>query len=145
MKTAEKLLEYQFPAKAENLCHLREQLRNTLIGEFKDSSKSEETLNCIVLAVSEACMNIIEHAYGDEEPGDIIVEIEKKDGNMLFRLTDFAHRKTSDEEMKPRPLDDLRPGGLGCHIINEIMDEVKLIDCSETCGNILQMKKNIQE
>jgi hypothetical protein len=58
---------------------------------------------------------------------------------VTFRLTDFATHKTRAEEMKSRPLDEIRPGGLGCHLINEIMDEVKLVDCN--CGNILQMKK----
>ena len=90
-------------------------------------------------------MNIIEHAYCDGDSGDIILEIERQDSNMIFRLTDFAHRKTREDEMKSRPLEEIRPGGLGCHIINEIMDEVKLIDCDTTCGNVLQMKKKIDD
>lgn len=140
MGVAEKLLEFQFPAKSEYLCTLREKLRETV----GPCSKSEEMLNCIILAVGEACMNIIEHAYCGES-GDIIVEIEKHGDHMVFRLTDFAHRKTCAEEMRGRPLDEVRPGGLGCHIINEIMDEVKLIECAPDCGNVLQMKKKLEE
>ncbi|MDT8399683.1 MAG: hypothetical protein RQ899_13825 [Pseudomonadales bacterium] len=45
--------------------------------------------------------------------------------------------------MQSRSLDDIRPGGLGCHIINEVMDEVRLIDCGKQCGNLLQMTKNL--
>ncbi len=145
MTKSKKLLEFQFSAKTENLCHVREQLRDIMTKELAACDKAEETLNCIVLAVCEACTNIIRHAYGDQEPGDIILEIEKQGNSMIFRLTDFAHRKSSDEEMKSRNLDDIRPGGLGCHIINEIMDEVRLIECVETCGNILQMQKIIKE
>ena len=140
MAAAEKLLEFQFPAKSAYLCTLREKLREVLDA----CNPSEELLNCIVLAVGEACMNIIEHAYCDEDTGDIILEIERQDDNMIFRLTDFAHRKSCKEEMKGRPLEEVRPGGLGCHIINEIMDEVKLIECNSDCGNVLQMKKKLE-
>lgn len=141
MGAAEKLLEFQFPAKSENLCTLREKLREVL----ETCSKSEELKNCVVLAVGEAAMNIIEHAYCEDDCGDIILEIERRDDSMVFRLTDFAHRKSRLDEMKSRPLEEIRPGGLGCHIINEIMDEVKLIECGEENGNVLQMKKKMDD
>lgn len=141
MGAAEKLLEFQFPARSENLSVLREKLREVL----GPCSPSEDVLNCVILALGEACMNIIEHAYCDEDAGDIIVEIEKQGDDMVFRLTDFAHRKTRQDEMKSRPLEEIRPGGLGCHIINEIMDEVKLIDCKTPCGNVLQMTKKLDQ
>jgi anti-sigma regulatory factor (Ser/Thr protein kinase) len=137
MSKAKKLLELQFPARSENMCNVRQKLREVLAS----CSKSESTTNCIVLAVGEACMNIIQHAYGKEEQGDIILEVEKQGDNMTFRLTDFAHNKTRAEQLKSRPLDEIRPGGLGCHIINEIMDEVRLVECTSGCGNVLQMKK----
>ena len=139
MGAADKLLEFEFPAKSEHLCTLREKLREVL----GPCAKSQEMLNCVVLAVGEAAMNIIEHAYCDEDCGKIILEIEREGDSMTFRLTDFAHRKTRQDEMKGRPLDEIRPGGLGCHIINEIMDEVQLIDCDSTCGNVLQMTKKL--
>lgn len=139
MGATEKLLEFQFPARSEHLRAVRKKLREVL----GPRSNSEEMLNTVVLAVGEACMNIMEHAYCDGDTGDIILEIEKKGDHMIFRLTDFAHRKTREEEMKSRPLDEIRPGGLGCHIINEIMDEVKLIDCESPNGNVLQMKKKL--
>jgi len=141
MTKTRKLLELQFPAQSDQMCHVRQQLRDVLHG----CSKSENLVNCIVLAVGEACMNIIQHAYGRDEQGDIILEVEKHGNNMTFRLTDFAHHKTRSEEMQSRPLDEIRPGGLGCHIINEVMDEVQLIECDSNCGNILQMKKSLRQ
>lgn len=131
-----KLLEYQFPARTEQLCNVRRRLREALA----PLGGSEMMVNCIVLAVGEACMNIIQHAYRDEE-GDIILEVERLGDDMTFRLTDFAHHKTCEAEMRSRPLDEVRPGGLGCHLINEIMDEVRLIECKSDCGNVLQMTK----
>jgi anti-sigma regulatory factor (Ser/Thr protein kinase) len=134
MTKTTKLLDFQFPAQADQLCCVRQKLRETLT----PLGKPEALVNCIVLAVGEACMNIIQHAYRNE-CGDIILEVEKQGDDVTFRLRDFAAHKTRAEEMKSRPLDDIRPGGLGCHLINEIMDEVTLVDCN--CGNILQMKK----
>jgi len=140
MTTAKRLLALQFPAQTEQLCTVRQKLREVL-APLAPGEAAEGLVNCIVLAVGEACMNIIQHAYGKDEQGDIILEVEQQGDNMTFRLTDFAHHKTRAEEMRSRPLDELRPGGLGCHLINEIMDEVKLIDCDKDCGNVLQMKK----
>lgn len=141
MTDSKKLLDFQFPARTEQLCTVRQKLREVL----SPVSESEAVINCIVLAVGEACMNIIQHAYAKDERGDIILEVEKQGDNMTFRLTDFAHHKTCVEEMKSRPLDEIRPGGLGCHLINEIMDEVRLVDCDGTCGNVLQMRKILHE
>jgi sigma-B regulation protein RsbU (phosphoserine phosphatase) len=136
-----KLLDFQFPAQTEQLCNVRQRLREALA----PVSQSEALVNCIVLAVGEACMNIIQHAYNKDDRGDIILEVEQQGDNMTFRLTDFASHKTRPEEMRSRPLDEIRPGGLGCHLINEIMDEVKLIDCGGDCRNVLQMKKCLPE
>lgn len=140
-QAGDKLLEYVFPARPEQLCGLRESLRASL----KCCCTSEDTLACMILAVSEACMNVMQHAYGGDVSGDIIVEAWRREGSLVFRITDFAEHKSCAEEMKSRPLDDIRPGGLGCHLINEIMDEVTLIDCANSCGNVLQMKKTLED
>ncbi|HHX81512.1 MAG TPA: ATP-binding protein [Pseudomonadaceae bacterium] len=141
MNKATTILEFQFAAKPEQLGHVREKLREVL----SPLCTSEAVMNCVILAVGEACMNIIQHAYGEQEGGDILLEIMRKGDSYTFRLTDFASRKTRLEDMQSRPLDELRPGGLGCHLINEIMDEVVVLDCKPDCGNVLQMKKCLKE
>ena len=135
----QQILEFAFPAESSQLCTVRAKLREALI----KAEYSKETIECVVLAVGEACMNIIQHAYCDDDCGDIVLEIIRQDSSLIFRLTDFARNKSRAEEMKSRPLDEIRPGGLGCHIINEIMDEVKLLDCGNQQVNILQMKKEV--
>ena len=144
---ADLLLEYQFQAQPSELCKVRQKLREAL----EQRCVSETQVNCIILAVGEACMNIIQHAYGSEDQGDIILEVQKQGDNLTFRLTDFARRKSCMEEMRSRSLEDVRPGGLGCHLINEIMDEVSLVECGgkgvrgRECGNVLQMKKCLKD
>jgi sigma-B regulation protein RsbU (phosphoserine phosphatase) len=135
----QQILEFAFPAKPEHLCTVRARLREALV----KAKYSKETIECVTLAIGEACMNIIQHAYCDGDCGDIVLEIIRQDSSLVFRLTDFARNKSRADEMKSRPLDQIRPGGLGCHIINEIMDEVQLLDCGKRQGNILQMKKEV--
>ena len=129
---------------------VRQKLREAL----GKCGESEAVVNNVVLAVGEACMNIIQHAYGAKDQGDIVLEVELETSgknttdikrSLVFRLTDFAKHKSCAEQMRSRPLDEIRPGGLGCHIINEVMDEVNLLDCPGPCGNVLQMRKRLSD
>lgn len=179
MTEAQQLLACQFPASAERMGGIRLKLREAL----GRTGLSDNTVHDLVLAVGEACMNIMQHAYGDKDRGDIVLEVElvkepgkdlrkdlrkdsrkdsrkdfvkesekpsantqekqAKQGMLVFRLTDFAKHKSSRAEMLPRPLDEIRPGGLGCHIINQVMDEVILLDQPGLRGNVLEMRKRL--
>jgi len=46
-------------------------------------------------------------------------------------------------KVKPRDLEDIRPGGLGTHFIREVMDEVEFLRPPNDSGNILRMVKRI--
>lgn len=93
----------------------------------------------ITLMVNEACMNVMQHAYDEDEQGEIMLN---NDGKLHFRLVDYA--KPIDLSLvKPCVLDDLRPGGLGTHFINEIMDECDMGHLEEGKGNYLEMIKKI--
>ncbi len=82
----------------------------------------------ISLAVDEALCNVINHGYARDDCGRIRVAIwELRDnpaGGMLIVVEDRA-RQVDPETIRPRDLDDIRPGGLGVHIIREIMDHVE--------------------
>lgn len=141
------LLHLQFPACAERMAVVRQKLRETLSA---CGQPAQET-NSVVLAVGEACMNIIQHAYGPDDHGDILLEVELENGGagkagseLIFRLTDFASRKTCAEQLKSRALDEIRPGGLGCFIMQQVMDEVKLLNCDKPGINVLQLRKKVQ-
>ena len=74
MTATQRLLAYQFPACAEQMGSVRLKLREAL----KHYGGSEAVLNNVVLAVGEACMNIIQHAYGPNDKGDIVLEVDLK-------------------------------------------------------------------
>lgn len=134
----ETLFEVRFPAKAERLCLIRALVKRTaeVVG------CCEELSDRLVLAVNEACMNVIQHAYEDDELGEIVLEMLNNEGKLHFRLMDNAE-PIDLSSVKPRELDDIRPGGLGTHFINEIMDECDRGHLKEGKGNYLEMIKKI--
>src|SRR5215207_241256 len=49
---------------------------------------TEQTLFDVELAVEEATTNIIDHAYGSERSGDIVVMAAQDEENLFIKLTD---------------------------------------------------------
>ena len=79
----------------------------------------------VMLSTDEALTNIIRHAYCGRE--DKVIEIElapvNRDGGKALRITLRDYGKAVDrDEICSRDLHDVRPGGLGVHIMTECMD-----------------------
>ena len=103
---------------AENLKEIRQFVRNYIdkcqgLEEYKDE---------LVLAIDEACQNVVRHAYKDKT-GDLAIKLSFKDNEFIVTLEDDG-TPVIPEKIKPRNLDDVKPGGLGTFFINQIMDSV---------------------
>lgn len=135
---AEQLFEIKFPARPDRLCLVRALVKITaeVVG------CNEELREKLVIAVNEACMNVIQHAYKGNDTGEIILQILNEDTQLVFRLLDYAEPIDLDS-VKSRKLEDVRPGGLGVHFIREIMDDCKMGHLESGEGNYLEMKKKI--
>lgn len=105
-------------------------------------SCTKELVSDLIIAVNEACMNIMEHAYKGDRSGEIVLEINDNGGEIEVVLTDFADPIDFDD-IKPRNLDELRPGGLGTYFIKEIMDECAYAHLKGSNGNVLRMTKRL--
>ena len=70
------------------------------------------------------------------------MRIEREAEALVFSLLDFAPR-VDPAKVKPRDLDDIRPGGLGTHLIQEVMDSAEFVEPPPGCGNLLRMVKRI--
>ena len=92
-------------------------------------------------------LNIIEHAYGGEGKGELTVTHELIGEQFVITLADqgqsFDPAAVAKPEI-PQSADDsekLRVGGLGLHIIRQVMDE---IEYNFSPGkNVLLMRKNL--
>lgn len=135
---SERLLELRIPSKADRLCLVR-----ALVKRVAESAGCSEGLSeKLVVAVNEACMNVIQHAYKGEGSGEIVLEIFNNGSQLFFRLKDFA-APVDLENIRPRDLEDIRPGGLGVHFIREIMDDWRFCHMEDGAGNVLEMTKKI--
>jgi len=77
----------------------------------------------VILALDEACANVVKHRTPRPGDDDIDVAVELTGDVVRFRIACFCHRDDV-ARIKPRDLADLRPGGLGTHFIARIMDRV---------------------
>ena len=132
------LARLRFPARVEQLCAVRQSIRSATA----PLGLTEEVIDALVLAVNEACMNIIQHAYGEHDCCDIVLEIVHCADELVFRLTDFAN-PIDITTVRPRDLSEIRPGGLGLHIIDQIMDTAHFQKPPMGAGNLLEMRKRL--
>jgi anti-sigma regulatory factor (Ser/Thr protein kinase) len=99
----------------------------------------ENTVNHLVLAVDEACTNIIRYAYRGRTNGKIELDVIPDGKIWEVRLRDYG-RKCDPAKLKGRSLDDVRPGGLGLFFIHQAFDEVQF-DHSPKKGTCLILRK----
>jgi sigma-B regulation protein RsbU (phosphoserine phosphatase) len=128
-----------FPARAEELHPVREAVRATC-----------ERCDCppglaqdLVIAIGEACQNVVRHAYKGGDAGEATLEILCRNGMLEFRLTDTAPRVDQDK-VKPVWPTEVHPGGLGVCLIHNIMDRVEYLPAPSGQGNLLRMVKFFQ-
>ena len=128
-----------FPGK---FIHL-EQICEFVTKEAKDAGLNDESIYAVQLAVDEACTNIIEHAYSDEENGDIVCECKNVGDGLEIILKDHGKPFDPDSIPEPKigvPLQDLKSRGAGLYLIRKLMDEVTF-DFNGSGESILKMKK----
>ena len=96
----------------------------------------------IALAVDEALANVICHGYA-RRPGNpiwiSIHELQADKPSIKIVIEDEAP-PVECCQIKGRDLEEIRPGGLGVHIIKEIMDEV-IYEKRDTVGMRLTMTR----
>lgn len=93
----------------------------------------------VVLAVHEACANVIVHGYQGDTAQRIDLAVDVAAESITVEIRDYGLRPKL-EDICPRALQDVRPGGLGTHFMRAIMDAVEY-DLSGTTGTVLRMTK----
>lgn len=132
------LLELRFAADPDKLCDMRRCVRAAMASLGCGPQWVAE----VVLAVNEACANVIQHAYLGDTSGEIVLQMKQVGGDLEVRVTDFAPPVVVPN-IRPRRLAELRPGGLGTHFIRAVMERYEYGNLPEGAGNFLQMSKPI--
>ena len=93
----------------------------------------------LALAIDEAAANIIRHTYCGCHDARLALEVHSLADRLEFILEDWGP-KVREELIRPRPLDELRPGGLGTFFIYSFMDKCSY-DPDFKEGNRLKLVK----
>jgi sigma-B regulation protein RsbU (phosphoserine phosphatase) len=135
---AQILLDFPFPARAEQLRVVRARLREALDAQ----GVGPELRDRLVLAVDEACANIIRHAYCGNCDDKITLRLTRERDMLAFELRDEAPA-VDPQKITTRDLGDCRPGGLGVPFIRALMDDWQLEPGTDGKGNVLRMRKRL--
>ena len=114
-------------------------VRNTVSSVTSRLKFRRSQIRHLTLAVDEACTNVIKHAYLGNKKKEIIIYFKIFDDRLEILIKDFGI-KGEPNTFRSRDLNDVRPGGLGIHFINRVMDEVNY-DTSPPVGTELRLVK----
>ena len=105
---------------------------------------AEEVCGQVVLAVDEAMANVIRHGYKGLPDRPIWLKISpvSQDGHTGIQIIIEDECTGVDlDKIKGRRLEEVRPGGLGVHIITGVMDQVEYQSRPDGTGVRLKMVK----
>ena len=134
--------ELRVKSKTENLSEIRDFVSTNAHAAGMPAA----TIDNIILAVDEACTNIIKHAYKLSPQGEIIIKIDYDEEKFTITIVDYG--KSFEPDRVPRP--DLqkyyrehRVGGLGMYLMKSLMDDVEYISIPGEYNQVL-LSKNIR-
>ena len=128
----------EFSVHSTSLKEIRNFAREVLSKDDIFKSTSDD----VVLALAEAAQNIVKHAYSGQETSDNLrVEISFENNQLKIDLYDKGE-PAIPTNIKPRDVDDIKPGGLGTFFIGQIMDEVMFKTSAADWVNHLVLIKN---
>jgi anti-sigma regulatory factor (Ser/Thr protein kinase) len=102
-----------------------------------------ELTHRVLLAVTEAVTNVIRHAYGNATEKQIDLEVRITGEELRLDLVDYG-TFIDPKHIASRPLEEVRPGGLGVHLIKTTMDRVEYRENTHG-GTTLTMVKQAPE
>jgi anti-sigma regulatory factor (Ser/Thr protein kinase) len=103
---------------------------------------SDDKTCAVVLAIDEACANVIRHSCDFSDQFKLNIEAYEDDGMGVFIISDNAPSIPSSA-IQPKNSDQLEPGGLGLQLIHQVMDKVELLP-QEQGGNCLKLSLKIK-
>ncbi|WP_442893628.1 anti-sigma B factor RsbW [Bacillus sp. 2205SS5-2] len=122
-------IEMKIPAKPEFVGVIR----LTLSGIASRMGFAYDSIEDLKIASSEAITNAVQHAYKEENNGEVVIGFGLYEDRLEVMVSDsgqsFDFKKTK-EEVGPYHADNsvefLREGGLGLYLIESLMDDVKV-------------------
>lgn len=134
--------ELRVKSRTDNLSVIRDFVSENALSAGIDAAVVDK----IMLAVDEACTNIIKHAYKSSPEGEIILTIDYDENKFTITIIDYGKSFEPDRV----PLPDLQKyykehkvGGLGMYLMKSLMDDVKYTSIPGKFNRVL-LSKNIK-
>jgi len=128
----------EFSVHSSSLKEIRSFAREVLAKHDIFKSSSDD----VVLALAEAAQNVVKHAYnGNTTSDNLLVKISYENNQLKIDLFDKGE-PAIPSNIKPRNVNDIKPGGLGTFFIGQIMDEVVFKTAATDWVNHLILIKN---
>ena len=130
----------------KNILTELDRLREDLESIGKSFGMSKKGIFQTNLALEEIFTNIVSYGYRDKEAHWIKITIWDQNGMLNICVEDDGIPFNPVEEDIPDlncPIEDRRIGGLGCHFMRTIMDDVHYKRVGDK--NVLTMKKSIDK
>ena len=117
-------------------------IRQVIITATQQCGFDDRTASQVAMATDEALCNIHKHGYGGDQRGLIELDVRTTKlphPTICIELGDEG-KQVELNSIRSRNLEDVRPGGLGVHLIQTIMDEAEWSH-NDKGGMKLTMKK----
>jgi len=121
------------------------QTRRIFSGYLEEFGASSEDVSDVVLALDEACTNVMRHAFGDAVPlpdSSFRLSAEMTDDEIVVTVEDEGRGLPADADH--RPVDLAATSGRGLQIIRRLMTSVDVQTAPERQGTRLQMRKDLR-
>jgi PAS domain S-box-containing protein len=126
LSLADRPLDLRIPAEPQALAPVRRTMRRWLEG----AGATTEEANDVLLAVGEACANVVQHAYG-LRAGRLELRLAVSDGEVEVTVRDTGSWRSASET----------GGGRGMEIMRGLMDSVEMDNDSE--GTVVRMRRRL--
>jgi len=138
--TTQLVLQLELPADAR----LLPRTRRAVSGYLEDVGAEAEDRADVVLALDEACANVIRHAFPTGVAGTIRLRAEIAEDAVTVQVEDngVGFDAVAATRRKPGPE---ATSGRGLHMIRTLMTTVQLESPTETGGTRLRMQKLLHE
>jgi serine/threonine-protein kinase RsbW len=125
LKTKNKIdKRLKITSRTENLSVIREFIQSAAEEVGIKPGVTED----VMLAVDEACTNIIKHAYKSYPEGEILLKLKYSDHKLTITIVDYGNSFNPDNVPDPdlqKYYQQHRVGGLGMYLMKTLMDEVR--------------------
>jgi serine/threonine-protein kinase RsbW len=104
-----------------------------------------EVLFDVRLAVEEVVTNVIDHGYAGMPTGPVTVRFHHDPRQIIITIEDLARPFDSSRVARPditAPIEERAIGGLGWHLVHQVMDEVRHAQ-GGTNGNRVTLVKRL--